>query len=221
LQTGDYRRFAGHFLDWIRHWQWPVLLSVLVHVVLFWPTSMQESAAQNPTLRAKLKNAGVMSQAVPPNDSVVAPQPLKPPVTAPQRTLSTPVRPEVVPTQSEPVAQSPKMQWQLPTNTGVDAGGLREYRIRLAAALLAQLRAGLPAETQGRLEVGVAVSAQGQIEEAMLLRGSGQPSLDAKVLAALRSSTQQLGVPASLAGQRFAVILPIEVGLPLTQEVAR
>lgn len=182
---------------------------------------MQESAALNPMLRAKLKGAGVMSQAVPPNDSVVAPQPLQPAVTAPQRHLPAPVRPEVAPTQSEPVAQSPKIQWQLPTNSGVDAGGLREYRIRLATVLLAHLRAGLPAEMPGQLEVGVAVSAQGQIEEVVLVRGSGQASLDMRVLAALRSSTQQLSIPSSLTGQRFAVILPIEVGLPLTPGVAR
>lgn len=73
----------------------------------------------------------------------------------------------------------------------------------------------------GQLEVGVAVSAQGQIEEVVLVRGSGQASLDMRVLAALRSSTQQLSIPSSLTGQRFAVILPIEVGLPLTPGVAR
>ncbi len=193
-----------------------MLLSVLVHVVLFWPTSMQESATLNPFLRAKLKNSGVASQTTPTSESVSAPQPLQPPVTQQQRSSPTLARPDVTPAEREPVQQSPKMQWQLPTNSGVDAGGLREYRIRLATVLLAHLRAGLTAEMQGRLEVGVAVSAHGLIEEAVLVSSSGQASLDARVLAALRSSAQQLNIPTSLVGQRFAVILPIEVGLPLT-----
>ena len=119
MQTGDYRRFAGYFLVWIRHWQWPMLLSVLVHVVLFWPTSMQESATLNPFLRAKLKNSGVASQTTPTSESVSAPQPLQPPVTQQQRSSPTLARPDVTPAEREPVQQSPKMQWQLPTNTGV------------------------------------------------------------------------------------------------------
>ncbi len=99
-----------------------------------------------------------------------------------------------------------------PAEAGVDANGLRQYRLGLAAAARRFKR--YPPQAQengwsGTAEVRVAIAANGVPQTPQLLRSSGHPLLDAAALDMIGNAALRTAVPASLRGQSFSVPLPV------------
>lgn len=100
----------------------------------------------------------------------------------------------------------------LPADKHVDANGLRQYRLGLAAA--ARLFKRYPQQAQengwsGTAEVRVAIAANGALQPPLLLRSSGHQLLDAAALDMIGNAALRTSVPASLRGQPFSVPLPV------------
>ena len=96
--------------------------------------------------------------------------------------------------------------------TGVDAAGLRQYRLALAGELRRHRhypdmarRAGWT----GTTEVRVAIDAAGAPPRAELNRSSGHAQLDEAALQMLRLAAPHIELPGSLRGRSFAVLLPV------------
>lgn len=94
---------------------------------------------------------------------------------------------------------------------GLDAVGLRQYRLSLASEARryrnypdAARRDGIA----GTAEVRVSVS-EGALRQAELARSSGHAVLDTAALEMLRAAATHARVPDSLRGQTFAVLLPV------------
>ena len=99
---------------------------------------------------------------------------------------------------------------------GIDANGLRQYRLGLAAAARRFKR--YPPQAQengwsGTAEVRVAIAANGAPQPPVLLRSSGHQLLDAAALEMIGNAALGAIVPASLRGQSFSVPLPVVFSL--------
>ena len=100
---------------------------------------------------------------------------------------------------------------------GLDAEGLRGYRIELARVARAYRRYPRQAEDagwQGTAEVRVTVLEGGIAQEPKLLHSSGHPVLDEAALAMLRQALPQTPVPPVLRQRAFALDLPVVFELP-------
>lgn len=101
----------------------------------------------------------------------------------------------------------------LPSNeNGLDANGLRQYRLSLAVASRRFKRYPLQALEQGwsgTAEVRVAVAATGVPQFAELLSSSGHAVLDAAALDMINHAALHTVVPSSLRGRTFSVPLPV------------
>lgn len=94
---------------------------------------------------------------------------------------------------------------------GVDAAGLRAFRLALASEARrvrnypeAARRAGIV----GVSEIRISVDAQAQ-RRAELARSSGHAILDEAALGMLRIAAERSPLPASLRGREFAILLPV------------
>ena len=95
---------------------------------------------------------------------------------------------------------------------GIDANGLREYRLSLAVATREHKfypPQALVNGWSGTAEVGLTVSAIGASQPVRLLRSSGHDALDAAAVDMIAKAAQQTALPASLRGQTFTVPLPV------------
>lgn len=104
----------------------------------------------------------------------------------------------------------------LPAEAGVDANGLRQYRLRLAAAARRFKLYPLQAQENGwsgTAEVRVAIAPNGVQQPPQLLRSSGHQLLDAAALDMIGNAVKRTAVPASLRGQSFSVPLPVVFSL--------
>jgi len=95
---------------------------------------------------------------------------------------------------------------------GPDAAGLRQFRLALASEARrfrrypeVARRAGL----SGTVEVRVIVDAGGLTRRTDLTRSSGHEVLDTAALEMLHRAVVRTGLPESLRGQEFAVLLPV------------
>lgn len=215
MQTGEYRGFVGQFPVWLhgrlRIWRVPVLLSLALHALLFWPDALQESglvrSAGPVALPVRAHLQPPRTPALP--QAAVRPQPVARdvPVTqaAPVPRNAVVSREETVP----PAVSGSGMQ----LTPGLDAGAVRAYRIAWARALAgSSLRAHLGPERQGMLEVGVALAASGQVRDIAVLRGSGDRGLDEAVLLAMRSAMSAVPVPVVMQGREWVLTVPVEIG---------
>jgi len=140
--------------------------------------------------------------------------------------LVTAVKPLVPPRQARTLAASPLPlesgkaapaifadNTDLPrTEAGVDANGLRQYRLGLAvSARRYKLYPSRARENgwSGAAEVRVAITANGVPQPPQLLRSSGQPLLDAAALEMIGNAARHTEVPASLRGLAYSVSLPV------------
>ena len=94
----------------------------------------------------------------------------------------------------------------------MDAGGLRQYRLSLAAAAR-RFKHYPPLAVangwSGTAEVGVAIGANGLTQPVQLLRSSGYALLDAAAVEMIASAALNTVVPASLQGRHFSIPLPV------------
>jgi protein TonB len=103
-----------------------------------------------------------------------------------------------------------------PAEDGLDAEGLRAYRIDLARSARAHKRYPVLARERGwtgTAEVRVAVSAEGRARQVLLARSSGHELLDREALAMLSRAAAASPVPESLRGREFAVSLAVTFDL--------
>lgn len=95
---------------------------------------------------------------------------------------------------------------------GVDADGLRQYRLALATQARRYKRypvQAMAAGIGGTAEVKVTLAAGGVPDDVALARSSGDEQLDAAAVDMLRKAAPRAEVPASLRARPFAVILPV------------
>jgi TonB family protein len=224
LQTGEYRDFAGQFPAWVRHlavtWRWPLLISVFLHALVFWPGALHDapSAEIAATTVRELKAKLMQPQAVAlPQTIAVQESSVRrvPEIKAPRPTVNPLTQSRLAPTEDVVMSRVAVMQ---PT-VGLDAGAVRSYRIALARLLgNGNLRAGLSPDMQGELQVGIAITVGGMLNQVEIVRSSGQPALDSHVVAAVRAAAREAIIPELMRGREFVVLLPVEVGpvLPAT-----
>lgn len=96
---------------------------------------------------------------------------------------------------------------------GLDANGMRQYRIELASTARRFRHHGtaaLAAGRRGTAVVRVDVGAAGHPPTTALERSSDDAQLDAAALAMIDGAAQATAVPASLLGRTFSVIMPVE-----------
>lgn len=217
MQTGEYRGFVGQFSVWLHDryliWRVPVLLSLALHALLFWPDALQESGqvgAAGPvarTVQAHLQppRAAALPQATARPQPAVRPAAVAQTASAPVQASSLVSRDESLPL----AASAPVMQ----LTPGLDAGAVRAYRIAWARALAgSSLRAHLGPERAGRLEVGVALAASGQVRDIAVQRSSGDRALDEAVILAMRSAMSAVPVPVAMQGGEWVLTVPVEIG---------
>jgi protein TonB len=100
---------------------------------------------------------------------------------------------------------------------GLDADGLRSYRMALAREarrFKRYPRPALEAGWAGTTEVTVAVTAAGGAADPRISRSSGYPVLDEAALEMMSRALAATAVPPILLGQAFAVSLPVVFELP-------
>lgn len=104
----------------------------------------------------------------------------------------------------------------LPASAGLDADGLRSYRLALAREARRHKRypaRAIEAGWEGTAELRVSVSARAA-PTVHLLRSSGHAALDAAALDMLGMAIPVTALPAALKGQEFSVDLPVVFELP-------
>lgn len=101
------------------------------------------------------------------------------------------------------------------TSTGLDAEGLRAYRIALARSMIAGHHyppAALAAHKEGTVELQVTV--MNGLVDVSLLKSSGHDELDAAALAMLTPVIGGTPIPASLRERDFSISVPVLFELP-------
>lgn len=99
------------------------------------------------------------------------------------------------------------------TEDGLDAQGLRQYRLSLAVAsrrFKHYPRQALEQGWSGTAEVSVALAADGIPQAVQLLSSSGHDVLDAVALEMIGNAARNTALPSSLRGRPFSVPLPVE-----------
>lgn len=192
-------------------WRWPLLFSVLLHALVFWPAALHRNDSgvvaprQAQGLRAELRPVVPLAEPALPARAKEA-------VRHTDVTQNSYMPPSRASSQTEAEAVSTSAP-ALQATVGLDAGGVRAYRIALGRSLVsARLREGLSPDMRGQLELGIAVTEVGAPARVEILRSSGQPALDARVLAAMRAVAPDVAVPEVLLGRAFVLSLPVEVG---------
>ena len=114
-------------------------------------------------------------------------------------------------------AVRPTISAALPTSDGIDADGLRSYRLALAREARRFKRypsQAVDAQWSGTAELRVTVQADGVAMAAELAKSSGHAALDDAALDMLRHALPVTPVPVVLRGRAFAVNLPVMFELP-------
>lgn len=210
-------------------------ISFALHILLLWPApaplTMAGHAASllSATLRA-FDRPVEPPPAVPPRK--LHPSPLPASASAPPSVLS---RTEAAP--SEPVAPVPSAAGASPASApdraapaqaaavprpspaseGLDADGLRQFRLALAREARRFKRypaRALEAGWSGTAEVRLTFVADAAGSRAEVVRGSGYGVLDEAALEMLRQATPATPLPESLRGRAFAINLPVVFDLP-------
>jgi TonB family protein len=190
-----------------------LLFSAGLHLLLFWPALRPGSHAASAPLSATL-----MTRAGAPSFQPVAPIPI---LTTPR--AATPLHeaaqassaPVPAVQTSAPVLPSASLATQVQAaSSGVDAGGLRQYRVSLAVMIqrMGLLRQNLPAGVKGSLQVSVSVMPGGVVNQIAIDRSSGNTSLDQLALQAVKQAAAQMEAPAVLRGSAFVIDVPLEFG---------
>jgi protein TonB len=200
-------------------------ISIVFHVFLLWPEiPAWREATPAASLTATLRSPNAPAMPATPS---IAPKPVKP-AKAEDATKRTPPSPLAIPGPvADVTASTPN-----PTSTttaavrsadspavaeGVDAEGLRSYRLALAREAKGHKRfptRAIEAGWTGTTELRVSVSADGMAPIVRLEKSSGHDALDNAALDMLRNALPTTPVPPSLRGRTFVVNLPVVFELP-------
>ena len=212
-------------------------ISVLLHILLLWPTpSRLRSGDAAQPLVATLRTAFAAAP-LPPKPVVVTPmrevresrvQPsdlqrtsaaiaATPAQDTPAGlTAEAPLRSEVFTANAKGLSGAAAPQTPAGTVTaagdGLDADGVRQYRLALAiqARRFKRYPAGaLNANIGGTVEIRVTVAVGGLSQEVQLARSSGNDLLDDAALDMIRKAAPRTTVPEPLRSRAFVVSLPV------------
>lgn len=213
-------------------------VSLLVHLALFWPSAPDgRTAVAAAPLLAVLRPNGqpaerqeipAISASSPPrligarervvSKKLVAIEDAEP------RAVQPPVNGSSVESESRDRATergatnlAPALPAALPATPGLDAEGLRGFRLALARE--ARRYKQYPAQAietgwQGTVEVEVAIRAGGVAKDARLARTSGHSLLDSVAVDMITRALATTAVPAVLRDQDFLMTLPVMFELP-------
>jgi len=194
-----------------------LLISLLLHAIFLWqpPLFIPSGSTQSPAVFAVIPlKASLPARA--------EPQPLVSALPAKQAVNSSDVQTIPKPSAARqpveaPVAQSAAMasatsQTLGVAETGINANGMRQYRLNLAAA--ARRFKVYPVQAMasgwsGTAEVAVVIGVDGLLLPVQLRNSSGHAVLDAAALEMVAGAALNTVVPDSLRGQRFSVALPV------------
>lgn len=202
-------------------------ISFVLHLLLLWPRLPQPA-----TERASVPLSALLQAIDRPAPSVPARREVPRPVAVPGQpdVLSVPGRQADVPSVPEPSAAVPAPSSlpagepsppvtvpasRTPSAEGLDADGLRQFRLALAREARRFKRypaRALEAGWSGTAEVRLTFADAGPRAE--VVRGSGHDVLDEAALEMLRQAAPATPMPASLRGRAFAVSLPVVFDLP-------
>ena len=187
-----------------------LLISLLMHAILLWqaPPSMPSGMLQaRAAVPVNSLSASLRTRAEPHFLTAASP-------------ATSPAKPQVKPLPSQPLATGSALSQAAGTaalaktgEEGLDANGLRQYRLNLATAARHFKRyppLALENGWSGTAEVAVAIAANGVAQPVQLLRSSGCAVLDAAAVDMMAAAALNTAVPASLQGQRFSIPLPVE-----------
>lgn len=188
-----------------------LVISLALHALLIGlppaPAGLEEKGA---AIEARLNAAEAPPAAMPgpfrKNVPAVPDQaPAPPPVAPAGEAASAPTSSSVVAPLREPPPSAVAAE-------GIDADGLRQYRLGLAVG--AKRFRQYPERARragwaGTAEVRVEVAGDGRPLEPRLTRSSGHESLDAAAVAMLKGAAMATPVPESLRGRGFSVVLPV------------
>lgn len=206
-------------------------VSIAFHVLLLWPaaTVWQEAVPSAPMVASLRPSVAPVAPAQP----AIVHQRTNPPPAKPRAVVAEQGETRVVDTLSstpspatgsEPEAapQPPEARpvvasALLPASPGVDAEGLRTYRVALAGEARRFKRypaQAIEAGWSGTTELRVSVMPGQSAPAVQISKSSGYPVLDEAALAMLRRALPTTAIPASLRERAFSVELPIVFDLP-------
>ncbi|MCX7180117.1 MAG: energy transducer TonB [Proteobacteria bacterium] len=207
LQSNSIRGISGDFPR-------SLLISAALHAVVLWQTPLPPAGSG--MLAQPESHGGVLNALLQHRQELQLPTPAVPQVSTLQPAVALP--PSLAAT-SPPVAETLRQQAaelggarSPPADEGLDANGLRQYRLSLAvAARRFKLYPPLARANgwSGTVEVAVAIAANGVAQPVQLVQSSGHPALDAAALEMIGQAALQAAVPPGLRGQNFSVALPV------------
>lgn len=215
---------------------WAVAGSFLLHLLLLWPAVSPRQTAQSTAMLAatlqpqQAELPGTIFQPANP-DVVTAPvhrPPPRPPAERASDSMAA-VSPaaaavgmakvdgssagEPIPPGAVGAVASPAATARAPApNDGIDADGLRKFRLDLATQARRNKNyppRALAAGWRGTAEVRLTVERGGIVQEPELTRSSGFAVLDVAALDMLARAAPQTAIPESLYGRTFSVVLPV------------
>jgi protein TonB len=205
-------------------------VSIAFHVLLLWPaaTVWQEAVPSAPMVASLRPSVAPVA----PTPPAIVHQRTNPPPTKPRAIVaeqgetraiddlsSTPSpvtgsEPEAAP---QPPEARPVVASALPASPGVDAEGLRTYRVALAGEARRYKRypaQAIEAGWSGTTELRISVMPGRPTPAVLVTKSSGYPVLDEAALEMLRRALPATAIPASLRERAFSVELPIVFDLP-------
>lgn len=209
LESGDRSPERGFMADFHGLFK-ALLISVLLHFACLWPSAPAPVGQVGGVLQVALPpvSGAATAKHVTPVLRVDSPVAIAP---APSATrVPAGVEPRVV---SRAALQGAPASLALPEQTsGIDAGGLRQYRVSLAARLasLSDWRAGMVIRTPGRIVVAVQLLAGSQMPIVMLVESDMEVSVAQAVVQAVRRGVAETTLPTTLVGQSLVMHVPFE-----------
>lgn len=186
-----------------------LLWSVLFHAVLFWPQAAPSASGAASVLQARLRTAVQSSVLTTPASSVPVAQ--AEPAASPVRTATSAPLAPVVPAVA--AARPPAATQALPERSeGADAGGLRQYRVGLAAWLARNpdWRMAMAGVAAGHAVVAVQLAGDGRPPQVALVRSDLGVAPTQQLLTAVQMAAEHTALPGVLQGQALVLHLPFE-----------
>lgn len=221
-QQRQYGGFPGRPLVWSLLLHGVVLAALTPQLLAERPQASRASPLQGVLVAHPAMPMPIKSQPLPPQPVITRPARSQKPLTTETTAVAAvlPASTFAPPAVSEPagvmVAPAPERVATAvvaePRETGVDAAGLRQYRLALAGELKRHRRYPETARRAGWMgtsEVRVAIDAAGAAPRAELNRSSGHAVLDEAAMQMLRLAAPRIELPDSLRGRSFAVLLPV------------
>lgn len=205
-----------------------LLLSLSLHALFL----LQQAETPGDGGRRETENNARLDAHLRPQSKTASPPELAPPVVNSPAVASPPSRlpkesrprpasfsetPPPGPLETQPTQETPTVSPPRTPDTGkgsfAEGEGVRTYRIALARAARSFRNYPQTARETGSgglVKVRLDINEAGRPQPGILLESSGQDVLDAAALDMLDRAAQQVNVPASLLGQAFQMVIPVE-----------